>query len=59
MSEIKTVTKQPTILDSTKFKYIVVFENDKEWTVPHDENNRMYQEILEWVAQGNTIGEPN
>ena len=24
-------------------------------TVPHDESNRMYQEILEWVAEGNTI----
>ena len=55
MNKIKTVTKQPTILDSTKFNYIVVFDDDKEWTVPHDESNRMYQEILEWVAEGNTI----
>ena len=23
--------------------------------VPHDEANRHYQEILEWVAEGNTI----
>ena len=57
MNEIKTVTKQPTILDSTKFNYIVVFDNDKEWTVPHDESNRMYQEILKWVDAGNTIEE--
>ena len=55
---IKSVTKQPTSIDNTKFKYIVVYDDDKEWTVPHDENNRMYQEILEWVAAGNTIAEP-
>jgi hypothetical protein len=23
--------------------------------VPHNEENRHYQEILEWVAEGNTI----
>jgi|TARA_R100000455_G_C6129892_1_gene27578 hypothetical protein len=59
MSEIKTVTKQPTCTDDTKFNYIIIYNDGKEWTVPHDESNRMYQEILEWVAQGNTIGEPN
>ena len=59
MNKIKTVTKQATITDDTKFNYIVTYNDDTEWTVPHDESNRMYQEILEWVAQGNTIGEPN
>jgi hypothetical protein len=58
MSNIKSVTKQPLIDDNTKHNYIVVNNDDKEWTVPHDENNRMYQEILEWVAAGNTIAEP-
>ena len=24
------------------------------WSIPIDENNRMYQEYLEWVAKGNT-----
>ena len=55
---IKSVTKQPTSIDNTKFNYIVIYDDDKEWTGPHDENNRMYQEILEWVAAGNTIAEP-
>ena len=27
------------------------------WSVPMDENNVHYQEILEWVADGNTIEE--
>ena len=31
--------------------------NDKVWVVPHNEDNRMYAEILEWVAEGNTIEE--
>ena len=55
MSNIKSVTKQPLIEDNTKHNYILVYNDDKEWTVPHDENNRMYQEILEWVAKGGTI----
>lgn len=28
-----------------------------EMTVPVDEGNRHYQEILKWVAEGNTIQE--
>ena len=55
MSNIKIVTKQPLIEDNTKHNYILIYNDDKEWTVPHDENNRMYQEILEWVAKGGTI----
>ena len=26
-----------------------------KWSVPIDSSNRHYQEILEWVADGNTI----
>jgi len=29
----------------------------KEWSVPMNEDNRHYQAILEWVADGNTIEE--
>ena len=34
-------------------------ENGKKWhlSVPLDSNNRHYQEIQEWVAEGNTIEE--
>jgi hypothetical protein len=27
----------------------------EEWSVPMSENNRHYQDILEWVDAGNTI----
>ena len=37
------------------FTYKVVYDDGKTSSVPHDEANRHYQEILEWVAQGNTI----
>ena len=35
--------------------YKVTFEDNKILFVPHEEANRHYQEILEWVAEGNTI----
>ena len=31
----------------------------KQWSVPIDEGNRLYQEIQAWVAEGNTIEEPS
>ena len=31
--------------------------NGKEWCVPLDEDNTDYQNILQWVADGNTIEE--
>ena len=35
--------------------YKVTFEDGSSSFVPHNEANRHYQEILEWVAEGNTI----
>jgi hypothetical protein len=35
--------------------YNVVFIDGKTSSVPHNEENRHYQEILEWVANGGTI----
>jgi len=35
--------------------YLVTFEDGTVSSVPHDTANRHYQEILEWVAEGNTI----
>ena len=35
--------------------YKVIYQNGTMITVPHSEENRHYQEILEWVAEGNTI----
>jgi hypothetical protein len=35
--------------------YKVISEDNLIYFVPHNEENRHYQEILEWVALGNTI----
>jgi len=35
--------------------YKVIYTNGEILDVPHDTANRHYQEILEWVAEGNTI----
>jgi len=35
--------------------YKTTYENGEVLFVPHNEENRHYQEILEWVAEGNTI----
>ena len=35
--------------------YRVTFTDGTISGVPHDTANRHYQEILEWVAEGNTI----
>ena len=49
---ISTVEK---IYDGAEFTYKVIFEDGTQWTVPHDTDNRHYIEIMEWVAEGNTI----
>ena len=52
---ISTVTKQISSEDNNDFFYIVIYQDGTELFVPHDTANRHYQEILEWVAEGNTI----
>jgi len=50
---ISTVEK---IYMNKKFTtYKVTYSDGSFWMVPHNEENRHYQEILEWVAAGNTI----
>ena len=49
---INTVKK---IYSKNSFSYKVIYTDGTEWSVPHNEENRHYQEILEWVAAGNTI----
>lgn len=43
--------------DNSSFCYKVTYVNGQVWDVPHDEDNTDYQEILKWVAEGNTIQE--
>jgi hypothetical protein len=38
-----------------QFLQYIIVENGITSIVPLDEANRHYQEILEWVAEGNTI----
>jgi hypothetical protein len=60
--DIKTVKKQyglnfknETVLTS----YLITYNNsNRVKSVPLDEANTDYQEILEWVAAGNTITDP-
>ena len=37
--------------------YILTLTNGEVWDVPHNTDNRHYQAIQEWVAEGNTIEE--
>jgi hypothetical protein len=41
--------------DNLSFCYEVTFLNGEVWSVPHDEANRHYQEIQEWIADGGTV----
>ena len=50
---IQSVEKQ--YLEGKHTSYKVVLDDGKILSVPHNEANRHYQEILEWVAEGNTI----
>jgi len=52
---INTVEKIYDKLPPNSFMYKVVFQDNSTIYVPHDTENRHYQEILEWVAAGNTI----
>ena len=55
---IVSVTKEYLVNATTHHGYTVVFNTDETCTVPHDTGNRHYQIILDWVADGNAIGEP-
>jgi hypothetical protein len=52
---INTVEKLYDNLTNEFICYKVTFNDGIISSVPHNEANRHYQEILEWVAAGNTI----
>ena len=52
---INTVEKNYNIITNSFENYKVTLSDNKILFVPHDTANRHYQEILEWVAEGNTI----
>ena len=51
---IQSVEKTYDYLDEHN-GYKVTYSDNSIKYVPHDTENRHYQEILEWVAEGNTI----
>lgn len=56
---ISTVTNTYDMIDTSKVASLkVVYQDGTESFVPLDEGNRHYQEVLQWVADGNEIGEP-
>ena len=52
---IQTVEKQYDSYTNKFSNYKVTYANNEIWYVSHDTENRHYQEILEWVANGGTI----
>ena len=56
--QIKTVKWVKDLIDTSKNSFMILTDkNDKKFSVPLDEDNTDYQEIQEWVADGNTIEE--
>ena len=55
-NQINSVKKNNGTTNSFQ-NYIVIHNTDKQIVVPKDEANTDYQEILKWVAEGNTIEE--
>ena len=56
--KIKSVKKDKDFMTNNfNNVYVLTLENDKVWYVPKDETNTDYQEVLKWVADGNTIAE--
>jgi uncharacterized protein YkuJ len=53
--KIKSVKKFE--LNGDVVSYTMTLEDDKVWSVPIAEDNTHYQNILAWVAEGNTIEE--
>tara|TARA_E500000305_G_scaffold102488_1_gene97205 strand:+ start:155 stop:328 length:174 start_codon:yes stop_codon:yes gene_type:complete len=54
---IQSVKKINNLINNQLGGYEIIMIDGTKISVPLDENNRHYQEILEWVADGNTIQE--
>ena len=57
MNDMNVTSAQYTSFDGTNNDNIRATIDGKEWFVPLDPDNRHYQAIQEWVAEGNTIEE--
>ena len=56
---IQTVTWVKDIADTSKNHYMIVVKDGVTMSVPLDDANKDYQEVQDWVAEGNTIAEPS
>ena len=52
---IETVTWVRDLMDNTKNHYMIVVKDGVTTSVPLDTENRHYQEVQTWVAEGGTI----
>ena len=57
MNITKAKYRNNAIVEGTKILNIVATIDGIEMSVPLDPDNRHYQAIQEWVAEGNTIQE--
>ena len=55
---IQTVTWVKELIDTSKNHYMIVVKDGVTMSVPLDDANKDYQEVQDWVAEGNTIAEP-
>jgi len=55
ITSVKYIKNKLPGFDSTEKTTIKAIINEETWSIPIDEDNRHYREILEWVAEGNTI----
>jgi|TARA_R110000851_G_scaffold31625_1_gene85388 hypothetical protein len=52
-----TDVKYQKKFEGEDYKFIIATVDGVVLIIPMDENNRHYREILQWVAEGNTIEE--
>ena len=52
---IKSVKKKNDKDGNWVNSYVLTLKNGEVWDVPHNTDNRHYQAIQEWVAEGNKI----
>jgi hypothetical protein len=52
---IKTVEKKYCQITNEFSCYKVIYTNELEVFVPHNQANKDYQAIQEWIAAGNTV----
>ena len=56
---ISSVTKIYDTLLSNQVSYEITWSDNTKTVVPHDTANSDYQAIQEWIADGNSVVDPN